>query len=169
MGVVWTEEMLTCLKERHAAGGLSTRGLSVELSKIFGKEITRNAIIGKLHRLGLTDKDKRTLAPKKPTASHPGRIATKLVAKIVPCAAPVVKVASPTAQVFRGKEVKGGMTASIHELCEGTCKWPLGSFMDRPPYAYCGGHALAGRPYCAHHDGVAHEPLKPRTRVYLQR
>ncbi len=96
----WTNERVELLKKLWG-DGLSASQIAGELGGV-----TRNAVIGKVHRLGLSGRAKSTsssakprrprtaapatgAAPKKPTTSHPQSIgATALKADISP--APVV-------------------------------------------------------------------------------
>lgn len=57
---------------------------------------------------------------------------------------------------------------SLIELADGQCRWPLGE-LDEPATLFCGGVALPGLPYCAHHSRRAHqqgEYRHERTRHY---
>ena len=40
---------------------------------------------------------------------------------------------------------------SLLELNEATCHWPVGD-PSSPEFFFCGGKALSGLPYCAHHS-----------------
>jgi GcrA cell cycle regulator len=48
-------------------------------------------------------------------------------------------------------------------LNEATCHWPVGD-PSSPDFFFCGGKALAGLPYCAHHSRVAYQPAADRRR-----
>ena len=52
---------------------------------------------------------------------------------------------------------------SLLELNEATCHWPVGD-PSSPEFFFCGGKALAGLPYCAHHSRVAYQPAADRRR-----
>jgi GcrA cell cycle regulator len=52
---------------------------------------------------------------------------------------------------------------SLLELNEATCHWPVGD-PSSPEFFFCGGKALAGLPYCAHHSRVAYQPASDRRR-----
>jgi GcrA cell cycle regulator len=53
---------------------------------------------------------------------------------------------------------------SLLELNEATCHWPVGDPAS-PEFFFCGGKALAGLPYCAHHSRVAYQPAADRRRA----
>jgi GcrA cell cycle regulator len=52
---------------------------------------------------------------------------------------------------------------SLLELNEATCHWPIGD-PSSPDFFFCGGKALHGLPYCAHHSRVAYQPNVDRRR-----
>jgi GcrA cell cycle regulator len=52
---------------------------------------------------------------------------------------------------------------SLLELNEATCHWPVGDPAS-PDFFFCGGKALTGLPYCAHHSRVAYQPAGDRRR-----
>jgi GcrA cell cycle regulator len=52
---------------------------------------------------------------------------------------------------------------SLLELNEATCHWPVGDPASAD-FFFCGGKALAGLPYCAHHSRVAYQPASDRRR-----
>ena len=53
---------------------------------------------------------------------------------------------------------------SLLELNEATCHWPVGD-PSSPEFFFCGGKALSGLPYCAHHSRVAYQPASDRRRA----
>ncbi len=66
-GLTWTEERIECLKELWTEG-LSASQIAAEL----GEGVSRNAVLGKAHRLGLAQgeaKGASTQYPRKPTRS----------------------------------------------------------------------------------------------------
>ena len=52
---------------------------------------------------------------------------------------------------------------SLQELSEATCHWPVGDPAS-PDFFFCGGKALGGLPYCAHHSRIAYQPAADRRR-----
>jgi GcrA cell cycle regulator len=142
----WTDERVVTVR-RLWADGLSASQISVELGGA-----TRNAVIGKLHRLGLMRNDRTrrpTIArtPKSPQLRNATKIRAKLaqtdpgMSDYVPAAAPVA--ANP---IF-----------SLFELEPTHCRWPLGE-PEQPGFHYCGGQALDGRSYCRSHHRIAYRP-----------
>ncbi len=165
--VTWTDERLELLKKLWSEGWSAS-----QIAAEIGGGMTRNAVLGKSHRLGLvrnTSTGISTPRPRKespapgrpPTAEPPMRHGPKPVistASQPPHEQPrvvslPVEVAAPP---------RGGLT--IMELREGMCRWPLGD-PTRPEFRYCGAHAVAGLPYCSHHAQIAYIPTTERKRL----
>ena len=138
------------LIELHALTGarmLSMGQIAEKLNAEFHTEITRNAVIGRCRRIGLTGRIPGTPRSKKVRA--PKRVASKPDAPIAPIR--LRQVASPDAVKRRRNE-----SLSIYQLREDDCHWPLGAVDDYPPFQYCGKPSLFGRPYCPVHHKRAH-------------
>lgn len=156
----WTDERIAQLKALYA-DGLSSSQIAAEL----GGGLTRNSIIGKVNRLGLTRdnhpssahwRDGRTrrkpipaskprIAPTKST--HHTRVAAWRMAPVEEPAAPIDDNAIPIAQ-----------RKTLLELENHHCRWPLG---DGPAEFFCA-HPSAdlniGIPYCRIHGARAYQP-----------
>ena len=170
-GLTWTKERIERLKELWTEG-LSASQIAAEL----GGGLTRNAVLGKANRLGLTHgaaKEARTPRPRKPhppdpaptaepsspTEPTPASMPTKPVAVSGPAAAPPAPVALREAAIVPQSE---GVT--IMELREAMCRFPLGD-PTTPEFRYCGAQAITDRPYCAHHAQIAYQPATERKRL----
>ena len=165
----WTNERVELLKKLWGEG-LSASQIAGELGGV-----TRNAVIGKVHRLGLSGRAKTTSSsakPRRPRANQPAGStpkkpspqpqtigATALKADISP--APVVEAkpdVEPIAELVPISE-----RATILTLTERTCKWPIGDPATDDFY-FCGRQSDAGVPYCAHHCKIAYQPVADRRR-----
>ena len=165
----WTNERVELLKKLWSEG-LSASQIAGELGGV-----TRNAVIGKVHRLGLSGRAKSSsssakprrprtaapssAAPKKPTPQPQSIGATALKADITP--APVVEAKpeiEPIADV-----VPISQRATILTLTERTCKWPIGDPATDDFY-FCGRQSEAGVPYCTYHCKIAYQPVADRRR-----
>lgn len=165
----WTNERVELLKKLWG-DGLSASQIAGELGGV-----TRNAVIGKVHRLGLSGRAKSssssakprrprtaapgTAAPKKPAQQPQSIGATALKTDIAP--APVVE-AKPQVEPIADL-VPISQRASILTLTERTCKWPIGDPATDDFY-FCGRQSDAGVPYCAHHCKIAYQPVADRRR-----
>lgn len=169
-GVGWTDDRVETLKKLWA-DGLSASQIAAEL----GGGVTRNAVIGKVHRLGLSGRGKTSPSagqprPRKPTRppSHPmtlvggARLGGAVVAR-APAATPGIQ---PQPERLREEDVVIPMSqrVTIMELREGMCRWPLGD-PTTPEFRFCGAQSFAGIPYCAHHSRIAYQPAAERRRI----
>ncbi len=161
----WTEERVETLKKLWTEGHSAS-----QIANQLGG-VTRNAVIGKVHRLGLSGratpsrpvKRPPRLARPKPTPQRVERAPVK-VAPVVE--EPKVKPALPSVardvEPLEPARLSNGETASVLNIRESMCKWPIGDPMDKD-FAFCG-RAASGGPYCAEHAKIAFQPKKARTR-----
>ncbi len=142
----WTTERVEQLKA-HFAAGLSCREIAVEIG------ITRNAVIGKLSRLGLTrEKNNAEPRPQKPAKERRGRPVPRLqydMLRAVYDEAPVSDAAIVSAH-----------RCSLFELTKAHCRWPVST--EAEAFAFCGNTPLGGLPYCAGHTRLAYKSLARR-------
>src|SRR4051812_38643831 len=166
-GMTWTEERVDLLRMLWNEG-LSAGQIAVEL----GGTMRRNAVISKAYRLGLAHgaaKVPDTPRSRKPSPPPEPSEAVEPPAQNDPSPAPLmlnqVPAAQPAALPLRKEPVvplSEGVT--IMELREGVCRWPLGD-PTTAEFRYCGGRAISGLPYCAHHAQVAYQPATERKRL----
>ena len=148
----WTEEDTGLLVEFWAIG-LS----GGQIVARFGGRFTRSAILGKVHRLGLTRANPGPPSPLERVAPVP---ANPVPPPASPERAPVSAVASKPARptAVRCQEVRAPVkSVPLEELRPNHCRWPLGDPMDRPPYRNCGDTALETKPYCLTHCKLAYQ------------
>jgi GcrA cell cycle regulator len=145
----WTDERVETLK-RMWAEGQSASQIAKELGGV-----TRNAVIGKVHRLGLSNrvggKDDEDLPVRK---------------AIVPAGQPLppqpsLNEISPEALASVREVEKRARKLTLMELTERTCKWPIGDPATED-FWFCGLPSLPGKPYCEAHVGVAFQPMSAR-------
>jgi hypothetical protein len=134
----WTADMILAFTKLHRQQPPMSFGkIAAEMSAAFNIELTKNACIGKASRLGL---------PTRQQSDTPRKNRGK--AKMIR-----IRVDAPIAAEIAPRNTEAGL--DIYQLGWGDCKWPLGKVDDRPPYRYCGGPALLGRPYCNKHTETA--------------
>jgi GcrA cell cycle regulator len=162
----WTDERVEQLKKMWLEG-LSASQIASELAN----GITRNAVIGKVHRLGLSGRVKSPVPaqarPRPKTRSEDeerspsipvthGNLALAIEARPAPAPAPRaagVDVVVPICE-----------RVSIMDLRESMCRWPLGD-PTNADFRYCGAKNHTGLgPYCAHHARIAYQPAQDRRR-----
>jgi GcrA cell cycle regulator len=152
----WTDERVELLKKLWQ-DGLSASQIAKQLGGV-----TRNAVIGKVHRLGLSGR----AAPSKPArtvfkAPRPARpaVAAPSAPRRIADPAPMAPVqASPVRYV----EEEPGM-ATVLTLGAHMCKWPIGDpALDS--FTFCGRRAGEG-PYCHEHSQVAYQPAQSKKKT----
>ncbi len=129
-------------------------GLSAsQIARTLGA-VTRNAVIGKLHRLGMTGRAKPS-APRRP---HTARAPAGRPRGQIRLAAPRPLTTTPRAPAHDGP----GLVPELASLAAHACRWPIGD-PKAADFSFCGRPVMGSRPYCADHDRRAHragtEPL----------
>ncbi|UFZ02902.1 GcrA family cell cycle regulator [Bradyrhizobium ontarionense] len=160
--LTWSDDRVEQLKKLWEAG-LSASQIAAELGNV-----TRNAVIGKVHRLGLSGRAKSpaTAAPRQRKAARPAQPmmrVTRPVARGNTALAQVFEIEAEPDPVAFDNVVPMNQRLSLLELNEATCHWPVGD-PSSPDFFFCGGRALAGLPYCAQHSRVAYQPAADRRR-----
>ena len=167
----WTDERVELLKKLWAEG-LSASQIAPQLGGV-----SRNAVIGKVHRLKLSGRGRASAAqprakkapaaagPAKSAASRPVRTVT---ASIGATALAVQFDAEPVArQVLRPVEnvvVPISRKLGLLQLTERTCKWPNGDPLAEE-FSFCGNEAGETGPYCGYHSRIAYQPASERRRT----
>ena len=166
----WTEERVERLS-RLWLEGRSASQIAAEL----GENVTRNAVIGKVHRLGLSGRD---LAP---VEAPPLRVKAALPAEAIALPLPPIleevvadSDVAPTQQpIAIGRQALRAASdvviplsdrVTILELGATMCRWPLGD-PTSAEFRFCGCRAHSSLPYCAEHARVAFQPVADRRRV----
>jgi len=147
----WNEERVAALA-RLWREGLSASQVARRLGGV-----TRNAVIGKAHRLGLTMRDAPS-RPNLPGAKLPGVKLAKRPQSEPRAPSPPPRVA-PMAPRTIAAEV--APTATLLSLDEDGCRWPIGD-PARPDFGFCGRTRNRGRAYCAEHAPRSTEAAKRR-------
>ena len=161
----WTEERVALLTKLWA-DGLSASQIAGELGNV-----TRNAVIGKVHRLGLSGRAKPTRSsvsrprrmrtPRRPRGgdigySSIGNTALKVESQPFAAARPRPEPAPVVELVIPKEERK-----TLLQLTEKTCKWPIGDPSEEE-FHFCGRGPAPSMPYCEHHARIAYQPVRER-------
>ena len=175
----WTDERVEKLKKLWSEG-LSASQIAAQLGGV-----SRNAVIGKVHRLNLPGRAK---AGGTPTAARPKRPAPAAPRPAAFQARPVAAraVARPAEDNLareeadtdfevraetlpvpaNGNGVVVPMTRKLEltQLTERTCKWPIGDPLN-DDFHFCGNESPDNSPYCTYHQRLAYQPSAERRRM----
>ena len=115
--------------------------------------VTRNAVISKVHRLGLSGRVTKSWNKPgpKPAPSKPRRSVQPVIPR---------EVWTPTPEIYTVPPEK---RVGVDGLTDNQCRWPIGDPQD-DNFHFCNQEKVPGLPYCAHHCTVAFEPSRPRKR-----
>ena len=144
----WTDDRVQQLKILWAEGHSAS-----EIADRLG-QTTRNSVIGKVHRLGLSGR-KKTQRPRQPrvsTASPRQRRRAIGVSRRQPAAIVEVTVESVLAKLGPAPE----LAVTVQTLTGSTCRWPEGD-PRTPVFHFCGRKPESSGPYCKPHDWIAHD------------
>lgn len=143
----WTDERIEQLKS------LWTEGLSAShIAKMMGGGISRNAVIGKVHRLGLAG---RAIAPRAERVRLHGASRHS----------PRLRVPEPPIIEEDPIILEDGSFATVLTINDRMCRWPIGDPAENE-FHFCGRSPKNGSPYCEAHSRKAFQPhqLRPEKR-----
>ena len=160
--MAWTEERVEQLKK------LWTEGLSAsQIAKRLG-DVTRNAVIGKVHRLGLeprAEPQRKNIAVGQLdgsilSVSYSGNLAFKET--------PVDDIEYTKnhdilqSNIHSLDQSSDQFAVTILNLTENHCKWPQGD-PGTEDFHFCGHQPLSGMPYCEDHAKKAYKKFKVKS------
>jgi GcrA cell cycle regulator len=171
----WTDDRVAILKK------LWTEGLSAsQIAKQLGG-VTRNAVIGKVHRLGLAGRAtpsrpvKRISVPitrvrpavvdqaaaiakatRAREVSNESDVAAKAAAVELKDAAALAKTVKP-----KPRAPRDGTLIGVLQLGPHMCKWPIGDPGDND-FGFCGSQCSTTAVYCEEHAAIAFQPAMLR-------
>jgi GcrA cell cycle regulator len=140
----WSDDRITTLKSLWL-DGLSASQIATQLGGV-----TRNAVIGKIHRLGLSGRAqpykpaRMVLPPKMRVSRRPAGPRATLASR--QSSLPSRPDPLPEAP---------GLASSVTMLGAHVCKWPIGD-PKADSFTFCG--RLAHGPYCPTHKALAFRP-----------
>jgi GcrA cell cycle regulator len=173
----WTEERVAELKKLWAEGHSAS-----QIAKRLGS-VTRNAVIGKVHRLGLSGRatpsrpvkrPPRLARPKPPQVQRPVQAATPRAAGALAVRPEPAHTHITAAEAnIEPQRLPNGDMVTVLTVKDSMCKWPIGDPADAN-FGFCGHGTSENSPYCAEHARVAFQPAKKRERRarefdYIQR
>lgn len=154
IGVGWTDERVAMLKVLNA-DGLSGSQIAVEMGGV-----SRNAVIGKLNRLGLVGTKPKTRArphvPRRRRQLQPRLQKFYDTREGKPLDEPAPVYASDL-------DIPQAQRRTFMQLESHHCRWPVGD-PGAPGFFFCGGWALPCMPYCEAHARIAYNKPVQRQR-----
>lgn len=151
MIATWTPERVDQLRN-YVNAGMTCSQIAGEIG------VSRNAVIGKLHRLGLAP-GRTAAAPgreRPPRDRRPRFLIQRQMLREVPAGTPrsaEPQMAAPAAAA----PVESARRCSLLELAEDRCRWPIDD-SGETAFAFCGNDSIEGLSYCAGHARMAYRP-----------
>lgn len=154
----WTDAAVEVLKELWADGDLSAATIARRLG------VTRNAVLGKVHRLGLSHRrtGPKPRAPRQPGPKLPGPRPAPGSRQSGLQERPSQSAPAPAT------DVGPGLVAHLEDIPRQGCHWPMGD-PHAEDFRFCGRPAAVA-PYCDGHRVLAYRPggAKPAERLLRQ-
>lgn len=154
----WTDDRVALLRQLHA-DGLSASQIAAMVGNV-----SRNAVIGKLHRIGLASRGvtpKRTKPRKPSTGARRSSLADMTTARKLGMAqalganslAEALKTIRPEPKQVAGpawEALPGTTPIPLLIASDEVCRWPIGDPLE-PGFGFCGCAVSDGSVYCAAH------------------
>ncbi len=138
----WTDEKVEKLKELWGSGSTAS-----QIAEIIGG-ISRNAVIGKAHRLNLSAKIKTRTATSNQNFENSLEVKNNQLKK---------GRKSKFKSLIIEKDFEPEKPKQLEELDENSCKWPIGH-PDEKSFYFCGRSSLKDFSYCKLHLLYAYQP-----------
>jgi GcrA cell cycle regulator len=170
----WTDERVEKLKKLWSEG-LSASQIAAQLGGV-----SRNAVIGKVHRLSLPGRAKAggtaaparaqqkrsTSAPRAP--NYASRVVTRTVTRQQGATMLKEEIEIDTLEAIEFRPAANVVVPisrrlGLTELTERTCKWPVGDPL-KEDFHFCGCDSPDSSPYCSYHQRLAYQPAHDRRR-----
>jgi len=165
----WTDARIELLKQLWG-GGASCSQIATALGGV-----SRNAVIGKVHRLALPKPERKPARPLRRARRRPQARFTPIVhstmgnsgepglpARACSIAARARKrarlprVACTVALDQFNAAIPSEQRRTLLQLTRSSCRWPVGE-PGKPEFFFCGGRVEMGHPYCAGHCDFAYQ------------
>jgi GcrA cell cycle regulator len=145
----WTNEKVSKLRALWTKGHTAS-----QIASLLG-ETTRNAVIGKAHRLNLEERapsKAKSVSEKKQTNSAQPKLRASASRK------------SKFNSILLDKDFEPENQTSLENLTDKTCKWPSGH-PDEENFYFCGRKPVDSFPYCKLHVLYAFQPKGQKEEV----
>lgn len=172
----WTDERVERLKKLWSEG-LSASHIAAQLGGV-----SRNAVIGKVHRLSLPGRAKaggsapaaaarsqkrQTSAPRAP--NYAARTTTRTVTRQQGATLLREEIEVETIEDLEFRPASNVVVPisrrlELTQLTERTCKWPVGDPL-KEDFHFCGNDSPDSSPYCGYHQKLAYQSVSDRRRA----
>ena len=182
----WTDERVELLKKMWGEGQSAS-----QIAKELGG-VTRNAVIGKVHRLGLSNRATTTTAapkaeakakpapkaeakptPKPTPAPKPVESVEARPSNVTPLRRQIIPAGQPLPPQPSANEISPEALARVNEIEKKAKKLTLLELTEKTckwpvgdpatdDFWFCGLPSQSGKPYCEAHVGVAFQPMNSR-------
>ena len=141
----WTPEKVEKLKELWGKGNTAS-----EIAQILGG-VTRNAVIGKAHRLNLSGKiqTKKSSTLSASNNDNESKISRKNLRR------------GKFKSLIIDKDFEPENPKKLEELGDKNCRWPIGH-PEEENFYFCGRNPIEGFSYCKLHILYAFQPKNPK-------
>ena len=159
LGETWSTERVERLRS-FVTAGLTCSQIAAEIG------VTRNAVIGKVHRLGLqtsggrpgrrpSNLTQRMRAGPSDRSGETREPRSRIARMLRAATAGQTVVPFPSSSAVNPPPVENVLRCSLLELAGGGCRWPL-SDPGKDDFGFCGNAAISGFSYCAGHARLAY-------------
>jgi GcrA cell cycle regulator len=152
----WTDDRIEMLKSHWEAGMTAS-----QIAEALGQGVSRNAVIGKAHRLGLEARPSPVKVSDAAIAVIEAVVAAVEGAIEGITAAPPPPAKAPPKRPARAAAPAKPAKTTLLDLSEKVCKWPIGH-PGETDFHFCGKPAQASFPYCSEHCAIAYQAQLPR-------
>tara|TARA_B100001250_G_scaffold387916_1_gene385747 strand:- start:210 stop:707 length:498 start_codon:yes stop_codon:yes gene_type:complete len=141
----WTNEKVEKLKDLWSKGHTAS-----QIAEMLG-DTTRNAVIGKAHRLNLEARasSKQVSTSNKQESKRPRKAQQPMSRK------------SRFKSILLDKNFEAEKPTALEGLTDSTCRWPIGH-PDEENFYFCGRKPIESFPYCKLHVLYAFQPKNPK-------
>ncbi len=174
--MAWTEQQIQTLKKMWGNGYSAS-----DIARSLGGGVTRNAVIGKAHRLKLSV---GASAPVRQVPEAPSKTAGVVMTSItkiskkrmamrspLPSVLPTKPPSDALAKILAREAVKSPLDMvrrtegiPVTKAGERHCRWPIGDPRS-PDFRFCGCDTHEGLPYCLHHARIAYQTVGRKARA----
>ena len=140
----WTEEKTAQLKKLWSEGHTAS-----QIARMLGDDISRNAVIGKAHRLNLAGRTQSRMISSLKINNHQSQNKKDLIRR--------TRRPRGLRAIVIEKDFEPENPTSLENLTDKTCRWPIGH-PDEKDFYFCGRSPMEEKIYCKLHVLHAYQP-----------